>query len=113
MTGFRSVRADTERGALRTLRSLVDSAEALLEGISEQQGPAIDELRSRAKSTLNEARDRLAMLKPARDRLQSQTVRAAGRFIRRDPWRAVAVASLVVLAVGVFVLGSGDQPGDL
>src|SRR5205085_2842807 len=98
MTLFREKYAADERFTIRSLQGLIDSAEQLMEEIKDQHEPAIAEVRSRASATLKAARARLSLLQPEIAPFRRKALRATGRFVRRDPWRATAVTSLFVLA---------------
>ncbi len=95
-----------------TLEDLIESAEALLEELQDQQGAAAETLRARAWATIKSARRRLTDLRPQVGDLAAKTFRGTLTFVRRDPWRAVALGALLILALGVLAHGGGDEDED-
>jgi ElaB/YqjD/DUF883 family membrane-anchored ribosome-binding protein len=93
------------------LEELIDSAQALLEELQDQQGPAVESLRARAAATLKSASRHLSRLRPGAEELASRTFRSTLGFIRRDPWRAIALGALAVVAIGILA-HSGDSDED-
>ena len=94
------------------LEELIAGAEALIEELQDQKGEAVDNLRSRAAATIRNARRRLVDLRPDVQDLAARTARTTAAFVRRDPWRAVALGALAVLALGIFVSSGGDDDSD-
>jgi ElaB/YqjD/DUF883 family membrane-anchored ribosome-binding protein len=84
------------------LEDLIESFEALLEDLKDQRGTAAEKLRTRAWATVKSARRRLADLRPEMGDLAAKTMRGTVKFVRRDPWRAVAIGALVIVAAGVL-----------
>lgn len=84
------------------LADLIESVEALLEDLKDQRGTAADKLRTRAWATVKTARRRLSDLRPEVGDLAAKTMRGTAQFVRRDPWRAVAIGALVIVAAGVL-----------
>ncbi|HEX4648281.1 MAG TPA: hypothetical protein VH111_05615 [Steroidobacteraceae bacterium] len=78
------------------LRSLVSDAEALLRASTGTNGAEIDE---QAEATLQELRGRLGALE------QQLTARAhdLDRYVRNNPWQAVAVVGGVALLLGLIM----------
>jgi ElaB/YqjD/DUF883 family membrane-anchored ribosome-binding protein len=95
-----------------TLEDLIESAEALLEELQDQQGAAAETLRARAWATIKSARSRLADMRPQVGDLATKTLRGTLKFVRRDPWRAVALGALLVLALGVLANAGDDEDDD-
>jgi ElaB/YqjD/DUF883 family membrane-anchored ribosome-binding protein len=85
------------------LDELIESASALLESLHEQRGEAVDNLRSRATRNIDNARRRLAALKPQVQDGATKAARAAAGYARRNPWSAVAVGALIVASVGALI----------
>ncbi len=100
------------RGASDALASelddLIESASELLENLKDQRGEAVDNLRTRASRSIDNARRRLAAVKPQAQEAAAEAVRVAAGFVRRNPWRAVAIGALLFAAVGMF-LHAGDD----
>jgi ElaB/YqjD/DUF883 family membrane-anchored ribosome-binding protein len=84
------------------LADLIESVEALLGDLKDQRGAAAETLRTRAWATVKSARRRLADVSPEVGDLAAKTMRGTAKFVRRDPWRAVAIGALVVVAAGVL-----------
>ena len=100
-----AVSAEIESG----LEELIAGAEALIDELRDQQGAAVDNLRSRAAATVRSARRRLAEMRPDVQELATRTARTTVAFVRSDPWRAVALGALAVLALGIFFSGGDDD----
>ena len=99
----------TVSGAAAGLQDLIDSADELLSNLRDQQGEAVDALRDRVSATAASARRRLQRLGPQVQDAAGETLDSAVGFLRRDPWRAVAIGALTVLAFSLFTrLGSDD-----
>ena len=92
-----------------TLEDLIESAEALLEELQDQQGAAAETLRAKAWSTIKSARGRLADMRPQVGDLAAKTLRGTWTFVRRDPWRAVALGALLIVALGVLAQAGDDE----
>jgi ElaB/YqjD/DUF883 family membrane-anchored ribosome-binding protein len=103
-----ALNAEIESG----LEELIAGAEALIEELQDQKGDAVDNLRSRASATIRNARRRLLDLRPDVQALAARTARTTAAFVRRDPWRAVALGALAVLALGILVSSGGDDDSD-
>jgi ElaB/YqjD/DUF883 family membrane-anchored ribosome-binding protein len=95
-----------------TLEDLIESAEALLEELQDQQGAAAETLRARAWATIKSARQRLSDLRPEVGDLAAKSLRGTLKFVRRDPWRAVALGALLIVALGVLARAGGDEDDD-
>lgn len=78
------------------LRSLVSDAEALLRSTTGTNGAEIDE---QAEATLQELRTRLGALE---EQLTSRA-RDVDRYVRNNPWQAVAVVGGVALLLGLIM----------
>lgn len=99
--------SDEIRGGLE---ELIESAESLLLELEDQKTAVADSLRKRAAATIKSARRRLAQLQPDVQELAAKTYRGTVTFVRKDPWRAIALGALVVLAIGIFAsVGNGDD----
>jgi ElaB/YqjD/DUF883 family membrane-anchored ribosome-binding protein len=84
------------------LEDLIESVEALLGDLKEQKGIAADKLRTRAWATVKSARRRMADMSPEVGELAARTMRGTATFVRRDPWRALAIGALAVVGIGVL-----------
>lgn len=83
---------------------LLDSANDLLDSIKEERGPAAERLRSKLGDTIDAATEHLDSFRNEASDVSQQALESTIRFVRRDPWRAVALGALI--AVGVMVLAS-------
>jgi ElaB/YqjD/DUF883 family membrane-anchored ribosome-binding protein len=78
------------------LRLLVSDAEALLRASTSADGA---EMRERAEATLRDLRARLTGL----EEQVTARVRDVDRYVRGNPWQAVAVAGGVALVLGLII----------
>ncbi len=85
---------------------LIRSSSELLESLNEQRGDAVEELRRRATRNIENARRRLAALKPQVQERATQAARAATGFARRNPWSAAAIGTLIVASVAALLYAS-------
>jgi ElaB/YqjD/DUF883 family membrane-anchored ribosome-binding protein len=83
------------------LQDIIDGAEDLLESLQDQSGDAVDKLRYKVSNTLERARARLEYLDVPE--LTADAVDSTVGFIRRDPWRTVAIGALALLAISTLV----------
>ncbi len=83
------------------LQTLIDSSEDLLESLKDQQGAAADRLREKVSATMKVAQRRLSDLDVSG--ATSEALDNTVGFLRRDPWRAVAIGALAVLALSLLV----------
>jgi len=90
-------------GFATELEELIQSAGELLDSLNEQRGDAVDGLRTRATRNIENARRRLADLKPQVQESAAEAARAAVGFARRNPWSAAAIGTLVVASLGVLL----------
>jgi ElaB/YqjD/DUF883 family membrane-anchored ribosome-binding protein len=108
MTKRRAKQAKKSVGtAASELQSVIDSAEELLESLRDQQGAAVDRLREKVSATVSNARDRLSDLDVPE--LASEAYDTTVGFLRRDPWRTVAIGALAVLAATVLIRSSSEE----
>jgi ElaB/YqjD/DUF883 family membrane-anchored ribosome-binding protein len=95
--------------AAAALQDLIDTAEELLEDLRSQQGAAVDALREKVSATVEAARSRLEALAPDVQEAASATLDSAVSFVRKDPWRAVALGAITLLAFSLIGrLGDDD-----
>lgn len=80
------------------LSRTVSQAEDLLRALGDESGEAIDAMRTRVASTLQDARTRLSGHAQQARNVATSTMSQADQFVHENPWRAVAIgASLGVL----------------
>jgi ElaB/YqjD/DUF883 family membrane-anchored ribosome-binding protein len=87
------------------LHDLIETAEELLESLQDQQGAAVQALREKVSATLEVAQRRLQLLEPEIRAAASDAMDSAVSFVRRDPWRAVAIGALAGLAITMLMRG--------
>ena len=83
------------------LHDLIESAEGLLESVKDLEGAAAEKVRENVSKTVQGARARLSELDIPE--MASDAIDSTVGFVRRDPWRAVAIGALAVLAVSTLV----------
>ena len=93
--------------AATSLQDVIDSAEDMLENVRDQQGDAIDRLRAKLSESVTNARTRLASLDVAES--ASDAYDSTLGFIRDDPWRAVAIGAIALLAASVLIRATSDD----
>jgi len=76
--------ATTTEQLMAQLRAVAREAEELLQATADQTGARVEELRERAKASLDAARE-----------IDAQ--------VRKNPWAAVAIAAGVALLVGLLL----------
>jgi ElaB/YqjD/DUF883 family membrane-anchored ribosome-binding protein len=92
--------AEAKHSAAATLQGVIDSAEEFLDGLSAQQGEAVERLRENIEGEIERAREQLCALDV--EQVATSTVANTVGFVRRDPWRAVAIGALAVVAALVL-----------
>jgi ElaB/YqjD/DUF883 family membrane-anchored ribosome-binding protein len=92
------------------LDELIQSASELLDSLNDQRGEAVQDLRTRATRNIDNARRRLAALKPQVVEGGAQAARAAVGFARNNPWSTVAIGAAVIGALAaVIYLSTSDD----
>ena len=91
------------------LRSIVDHAEALLKALADDGDPRLDALRERVCGSIDTARERLAEFDREADRPGDRVAAAVQRWIRENPWTAIAIGASVGLVIGVLLSGPPRQ----
>jgi ElaB/YqjD/DUF883 family membrane-anchored ribosome-binding protein len=89
------------------LQNVIDSAEDMLETVKGQQGDAIDRMRKKLSESVTDARQRLANLDVS-ESVTDAYDNTVG-FLRDDPWRAVAIGAIAVLAVTALIWATSDD----
>jgi ElaB/YqjD/DUF883 family membrane-anchored ribosome-binding protein len=85
------------------LQTVIDDAEALLQATASQTGEKIEAVRSRARMSVNQARERLADVQTKAADQARQAAESADEYVRRNPWQAVGIAAGIGLLVGVLI----------
>jgi ElaB/YqjD/DUF883 family membrane-anchored ribosome-binding protein len=85
------------------LTAIVDDAEAILRDTAGQGGEKIAELRGRIQERLERAKVSLAEAQRTVMEKGRAAVHATDDFVHDQPWKAVGMAALVGLAIGVLI----------
>lgn len=81
------------------LQGIIDSADELLESLRDQQGEAVDQLRTRVAANVKSARERLRSLEVPE--LAGDAIDRAAGFFRASPWRMVAIGAVAAVAIAL------------
>ncbi len=85
------------------LRDLIEQAEAMLQSLGGQTGEAAQRLRERVQATIGSARSRLASLEGDARALTDHAADTADRYVRGNPWAAVAIAAAAGVIAGALL----------
>ncbi|MBV6417840.1 MAG: putative protein YqjD [Steroidobacteraceae bacterium] len=85
------------------LRDLIAQAEAMLHSLSGQTGEAAQRLRERVEATVKSARSRLSSIETDARALTEEAADTADRYVRTNPWAAVAIAAVAGVIVGALL----------
>ncbi|MGE0582623.1 MAG: YqjD family protein [Steroidobacteraceae bacterium] len=85
------------------LRDLIEQAEGMLHSLGGQTGEAAQRLRERVEATVKSARSRLASIEGDARVLTDQAADTADRYVRGNPWAAVAIAAAAGVIVGTLL----------
>jgi ElaB/YqjD/DUF883 family membrane-anchored ribosome-binding protein len=108
MPKIRAMHAKKSIGdAASGLQDLVDSAEDLLTDLKDQKGEAVERLREKVSTTISDARQRLADSDVSD--IASEAYDNAVGLVRQDPWRAVAIGALALLAGSLLLRALSDD----
>jgi ElaB/YqjD/DUF883 family membrane-anchored ribosome-binding protein len=88
------------------LRAMIDSAEGLLEDLKDQSGAAVESVREKISTTVQMARDRLEDLEVSE--VASDAIDGTVGFVKSDPWRAIAIGALAVIAISLVARRGSD-----
>lgn len=90
----------TVESLLDGLRAVIRDAEALLRATEGTAGEHIEEARARAEESLNGARRRMRDAGAGMETSAREAASAADRYVRANPWTAVAVAAGIGYLLG-------------
>jgi len=85
------------------LKVVVADAEEILRATAGAAGDKVAEMRSKIESRLREAKLRLADIEAAVVDRAKAAATATDDFVHEQPWKAVGVAALLGLALGVLI----------
>jgi len=94
------------------LRKVAVQVEALLEALSEDKDEAVGRLRQRARSSLDNARARLAEVERQASAMAQRASVTTQAYVRENPWTVAGGALATGLMLGsafMGCLGSGDS----
>lgn len=108
MARLRAIRAKKSvSDAAESLQNVIDSAEDMLEDVEDQKGDAVESLRERLSASITDARQRLASLNVSES--VSEAYDNTIGFVRDDPWRAIAIGAIAVLALTALIRATSDD----
>ncbi len=91
-------------GQLMTdLKAVIASAEDLLSATANQSGAAIEAARTRAESTIEQARRKVVAIEEAVLDRAKEAVAEGEHRIKEHPWSAVGISAAVGLLLGVLI----------
>ena len=85
------------------LKTVVQDAEALLQATAAQTGEKIEGARARARESLQQARQRLAVVEKQAIGEAKRAAASADQYVHGNPWQAVGVAAGVGLLLGLLI----------
>jgi ElaB/YqjD/DUF883 family membrane-anchored ribosome-binding protein len=93
----------------REIREVLASTEALLAALSDEHGPAVEEMRERLETTIADVREQLgtSFFANARETLTKarDTAVSVDAFVNRRPWSSVAIGVSVGVLIGMIFRG--------
>ncbi|WP_151636751.1 DUF883 family protein [Noviherbaspirillum aerium] len=88
---------------LDDIRRVMREAEELLRSTGQQAGEGYQAARERFESTLSTARHSISELEDHLAVTARETMESTDRYVKENPWQAVAVGALAGIALGVVV----------
>jgi len=88
---------------LDDIKMVMREAEELLRSTSPQAGEGYHAARERFESTLSSARESLSELEEQVSATAREKLESTDRYVRENPWQAVAVGALAGVALGVIL----------
>lgn len=82
---------------------VVADAEEILRVTANQTGEKVAELRARIQERLSQAKARLSEIEQAVVEKGKAAAAATDNFVHEHPWKAVGIAALAGLAVGILI----------
>lgn len=85
------------------LEAVIADAEAILHDTASQGGEKVSELRARIQERLTRAKAKLDEVQSGLVGRGKAAATATDDFVHGEPWKAVGIAALIGLAVGVLI----------
>ena len=85
------------------LRVVVADAEELLRATASQAGEKVDAARERIQASLASAKMKLTDAERAAVEQARKAARATDEYVHENPWRAVGIAAVAGLVLGVLI----------
>ena len=85
------------------LKVVVADAEEILRATANQAGEKVAELRARIQERLSQAKARLSEIEQNIVAKGKAAATATDNFVHEHPWKAVGIAALAGLAVGILI----------
>jgi ElaB/YqjD/DUF883 family membrane-anchored ribosome-binding protein len=85
------------------LKAVVADAEEILKSTADLTGEKVSALRTRIEARLKDARARLENADVILADKTRAVARATDDFVHEEPWKAVSVAAIVGVALGVLI----------
>src|SRR5512138_2463112 len=94
---------ETSDSLASQLDAIIQSASELMDELNDQGGEAAETLRKRASRNIESARRRLSSWKQQVPEGTAEAARIASGFVRRNPWTAVAVGTVIAASIGALL----------
>ncbi len=88
---------------LSEVKTLVDSAEALLETTAHDASSAVGGVRERAERSLAAAKARLKELEAGAEAKARAAARQTDRYVHENPWTSIGLGAVVGVLVGLLM----------
>lgn len=88
---------------LDDIKMVMREAEELLRSTGQQAGEGYQVARERFESTLSSAKDSISELEEQLGAAARETMESTDRYVKENPWQAVAVGALAGIALGVVI----------
>lgn len=85
------------------LRVVISDAQALLKMTTDEMSEGADDIRSRVKSRLEQAKVDLIELQETGVAKAKAAGHAADEFVHESPWKSIGIASGVGLVIGLLI----------
>ncbi len=93
----------TKEKLVEDLKIVIADAEDLLRATASQAGEKISAAREKVQDTLDRAKSGLGDIEDVVMDTGRQAARATDEFVQANPWRAVGIAAVVGLVIGLLI----------